>query len=151
VYDAIKHGVVALTESLYHAMQMANVGVGISCLCPGWVRTGMLESQRNWPAELGDLPESTAGAEISRRHVKRAIDEGMQPAAVADLVVDAIRNDRHWIFPHPERVEIAMERFHCIGDAADPEQPEHFPGMPPRSQMVAEIMQAMGMEPPTID
>jgi NAD(P)-dependent dehydrogenase (short-subunit alcohol dehydrogenase family) len=148
VYDATKHGVVALTESLHHAMQMADVGVGVSCLCPGWVKTGIIESDRNWPADLGDLPAPTAGAEISRNYVKRAIDEGMQPAAVADLVVDAIRNDQYWVFPHPEWVEVAMERFHRIGDGVNPDQPEHFPGMPPRSQMVAEIMDAMGMEPP---
>ncbi len=151
VYDATKHGVVALTESLYHAMQMADLGVGVSCLCPGWVKTGILDSERNWPDDLGPVPARTAGAEISRNHVKRAIDEGMQPAAVADLVVDAIREDRYWIFPHPDWVDVAMERFHRIGEAANPEQPEHFPGMPPRSQIVAEIMQAMGMEPPATE
>ena len=37
-----------------------------------------------------------------------------------------------------------MERFHRIGEGLDPVQPEHFPGMPPRSEMVAEIAEAMG-------
>ena len=69
----------------------------------------------------------------------------MPPAVVADLVVEAIRENRYWILPHPEWVEIAMERFHRIGDGVDPVHPEHFPGMPPRSEMVAEIMRAMGM------
>lgn len=148
VYDATKHAVVALTESLYHAMQVAQLGVGVSCLCPGWVKTGIIESDRNWPDHLERLPERDAGAEISRNYVKRAIDEGMQPAAVADLVLDAIRDDRYWILPHDEWVEIAMERFHRIGDGDDPVMPEHFPGLPPRSQMMAEIMTAMGMAPP---
>ena len=148
VYDATKHGVVALTESLHHAMRMAVAGVGVSCLCPGWVKTSILESERNSPDGLGELPESAAGAEVSRHYVKRAIDEGMQPAAVADLVVDAIRTDRYWIFPHPEWVEIAMDRFHRIGDGVNPEQPEHFPGMPPRSQIIAEIEAAMGSATP---
>ncbi len=148
VYDATKHGVVALSESLYHAMQLAPVDVGVSCLCPGWVKTGIIDSERNWPADLGPAPVRTAGAEVSRGYVKRAVDEGMQPGAVADLVVDAIREGRYWIFPHPEWVEVAMDRFHRIGDGANPEQPEDFPGMPPRSQIVAEVMAAMGMSPP---
>ena len=148
VYDATKHGVVALTESLHHTMQAARVGVGVSCLCPGWVKTGIIESERNWPDQFGEVPERTAGADISREYVRRAIDEGMQPGAVADLVLDAIRADRYWIFPHPEWVEIAMERFHRIGDGIDPVQPEHFPGLPPRSQMMAEVMAAMGMHSP---
>ncbi len=150
-YDATKHGVVALTESLYHTMEGAQLGVGVSCLCPGWVKTGILDSERNWPSEFGALPDRDAGAEVSRNYVKRAIDEGMQPAAVADLVVDAVREGRYWIFPHPEWVEIAMERFHRIGDAQNPVQPEEFPGMPPRSQIVAEVMAALGMTPPPAD
>lgn len=149
VYDATKHGVVALTESLYHSMQAAGLGVGVSCLCPGWVRTGIIESDRNWPSELGEPPGVDAGAEIRRAHIRRAVDEGMQPAVVADLVVESIREDRYWVLPHPEWVEMAMERFHRIGEAANPVQPEHFPGLPPRSQMVAEILRAMGLDDAT--
>jgi len=148
VYDATKHAVVALTESLYHSMQAAGVGVGVSCLCPGWVKTGIIDSDRNWPAHFGERPVRDAAAAIAHGHVHRAVAEGMQPAVVADLVVDAIRNDRYWILPHPEWVEIALERFHRIGDGLNPERPEDFPGMPPRSQMVAEVMAAMGMQPP---
>jgi NAD(P)-dependent dehydrogenase (short-subunit alcohol dehydrogenase family) len=144
-YDATKHGVVALTEDLYNAMQMVPIPIGVSCLCPGWVQTGIMESERNWPADLGEMPTLDAGAEVSRAHVKRAIAEGMPPAAVADRVLDAIRADRFWIFPHPDWVDIAMERFHRIGEGLDPEPPEHFPGMPPRSQMIAEVMAALGM------
>ena len=148
VYDATKHGVVALSESLYHSMQAAGLGVGVSCLCPGWVKTGIIDSERNWPAELGERPARDAGAEVSRRYVERAVDEGMQPGAVADLVVEAIRADRYWVLPHPEWVDIAMARFHSIGEGANPSQPEDFPGMPPRSQMVAEVMAAMGLGGP---
>lgn len=146
VYDGSKHAVVALTESLYHSMQAAELGIGVSCLCPGWVKTDLLDSDRNWPDAFGEVPGRDVGAEIRHGHVKRALDEGMPPAVVADLVLDAIRNGRYWVLPHPEWVEIAVERFHRIGEGANPEQPEHFPGMPPRSEMVAEIMRAMGLD-----
>lgn len=143
-YDASKHAVVALTESLHATVQAAQMPIGVSCLCPGWVRTGIAESERNWPTdELGDAPATTAAQEVSRNYLQRAIDEGMQPGAVADLVVDAVRTGRYWILPHPDWVEIAMERFHSIGEGADPVRPEEFPGMPPRSQMLAEVMAAM--------
>jgi NAD(P)-dependent dehydrogenase (short-subunit alcohol dehydrogenase family) len=142
-YDASKHAVVALTEGLYSSLQSAQMPVGVSCLCPGWVRTGIAESERNWPDEFGDAPERTAAQEVSFSYLRRAIDEGMQPGAVADLVVDAVRNDRYWIFPHPDWVEIAMERFHSISEGSNPSPPEEFPGMPPRSQMLAEVMAAM--------
>ena len=65
-YDASKHAVVAMTEGLYTSLRAAEMPVGVSCLCPGWVKTGIAESERNWPAELGALPESDAGAQISK-------------------------------------------------------------------------------------
>jgi NAD(P)-dependent dehydrogenase (short-subunit alcohol dehydrogenase family) len=148
-YDATKHAVVALTENLYNSMQVAQLPIGVSCLCPGWVKTGISQSERNWPAEFGDVPERDAIQDVGRAHFERAIDEGMQPAAVADLVVDAVRTDRYWIFPHPDWLEIAMERFHSVGEASNPSPPEEFPGMPPRSQMLAEMMAVMeAMAPP---
>ena len=52
-YDASKHAVVAISESLYNTVVAAGLPVGVSVLCPGWVRTQILESHRNWPAELG--------------------------------------------------------------------------------------------------
>jgi NAD(P)-dependent dehydrogenase (short-subunit alcohol dehydrogenase family) len=148
-YDASKHAVVALTENLYNTVQAAQMPIGVSCLCPGWVRTGIAEAERNWPSELGDLTPRDAGAQVGWDYLKRAIDEGMPPAAVADLVVDAIGADRYWIFPHPEWVEeIAMERWHRVAEGLDPSPPDEMPGLPPRSQMLAEVVDAMGMTPP---
>ena len=152
-YDASKHAVVAITEGLYHSLRDARMPVGVSCLCPGWVRTGILDADRNWPAEFGAVPEVDAAAEIARNYVRRAIDEGTQPAAIADHVLDAVREGRYWVLPHPEFVDIAMERFAQIGEGANPERPEHTPGMPPRSQVLAEVMAAMAATedtPPTV-
>jgi hypothetical protein len=47
------------------------------------------------------------------------------------------------VFPHADFLDIAMERFHTVGEGLNPEPPEEFPGMPPRSEMMAEIMAAM--------
>jgi NAD(P)-dependent dehydrogenase (short-subunit alcohol dehydrogenase family) len=146
-YDASKHAVVAMTEDLYSAMTEAQMPIGVSCLCPGWVKTGIMESERNWPTELGDAPVRDAAGEVGLDFFKRAVAEGMQPGAVADLVVAAIRTDRFWVFPHVDWLEIAVERFHSIGEQLNPSRPEEFPGMPPRSQMMAEVMAAM-MAPP---
>jgi hypothetical protein len=93
--------------------------------------------------EVVAMPERDAAAEISIGYLKRAIEEGMRPAAVADLVVDAVGNDRFGVFPHADFLELAMERFHTIGEGLNPDPPEEIPGMPPRSQMMAEVMAAM--------
>lgn len=142
-YDASKHAVVALTEGLHNTLTTAGLPIGVSCLCPGWIRTGILESDRNWPDELGARPVVDAAAEVTRKYISRAIAEGMQPGAVADAVVAAIRAGRYWVFPNPEFVELAMDRFQSIGERMDPQPPEHMPGMPPRTQIVAEVMEAL--------
>lgn len=148
-YDASKHAVVALTEDLYHTLRTAGLPIGVSCLCPGWVRTGIAESERNWPDDLGPRPVRDAAAEVSRKYVQNAIAEGMQPGAVADMVLDAIRTGRYWVLPSPEFTELAIERFHRIAEQADPVAPEQIPGMPPREQIVAEVMAAMTPQEPS--
>lgn len=142
-YDASKHAVVAITEGLYAQMQATGMPVGVSCLCPGWVRTGIVEAERNWPAELGERPETDAVQQISLDYVTRAVSEGLQPGAVADMVVDAMRADRYWIFPNPDFLELAIERFHAVGEGINPSPADNVPGMPPRAQMMDEMFTAL--------
>ncbi len=142
-YDASKHAVVAITEGLYHSVNATGLPIGVSCLCPGWVRTGIMDSQRNWPDELGAQPDPNPIGTIVGRHVERAIAEGMPPAQVADLVVDAVRDQRFWVFPHPDFLDIAVQRFHSIGEGANPVAATQMPGLPPQADITAEILTAL--------
>jgi NAD(P)-dependent dehydrogenase (short-subunit alcohol dehydrogenase family) len=142
-YDASKHAVVAISEDLFLSLQAGGIPVGVSCLCPGWVRTGIAESDRNWPAEFGERPEADPVMEIARDYLRRAIDEGMQPAAVADLVLDAVRSGRFWVFPQREFLQLAIDRWRDIEEGLDPTPVEHVPGLPPRSEIMAEVLAAM--------
>lgn len=60
-----------------------------------------MDSDRKWPDHLGDVPPAALGPDIVGDHIRRAIDEGLAPASVADLVADAIEVGRFWVFPHP--------------------------------------------------
>jgi NAD(P)-dependent dehydrogenase (short-subunit alcohol dehydrogenase family) len=62
----------------------------VSVLCPGGVRTEIVRSGRNRPAELGDAPPPP-------RQIEEAIDRAIDPAVVADLVLDGIRSDELYI------------------------------------------------------
>jgi NAD(P)-dependent dehydrogenase (short-subunit alcohol dehydrogenase family) len=146
-YDAGKHAVVALTEDLYTTLRQMGAPVGVSVLCPGWVRTGLMDADRNWPKALGDPPPAAMGADVITGHVRRAIDEGTTPAAVADMVADAVTTGRYWIFPHPEFVEIAAQRWSSITEGRDPELLVDMPGLPPAQQIAAEILATL--IPPT--
>ena len=143
IYAASKHAVVALSDDLYKSMKIVGLPVGVSVLCPGWVRTAITDADRNWPARLGESPPSGLAADALRPHYERAIGDGMDPAAVADLVAEAVASDRFWILPHPEFVELAVRRWHRIAEGLDPDPAVDVPGFPPTAQWVSEIRAAL--------
>ena len=138
-YDATKHAVVALTEDLYTTLAMTGLPIGVSVLCPGWVRTGIMDADRNWPAHLGERPPDAFGADIMGNHVRRAIAEGLTPEAVADMVADAVTALRFWVFPHPAFVEVAERRWQTIAEGLNPTLLTDVPGLPPAEQMLSEV------------
>jgi NAD(P)-dependent dehydrogenase (short-subunit alcohol dehydrogenase family) len=138
-YDATKHAVVALTEDLYTTLDRVGVPVGVSVLCPGWVRTGIMEADRNWPDALGELPPGGFGSDVVGGHVRRAVAEGLPPATVADLVADAIGEQRFWIFPHPDWIDMAERRWHSVAEGLNPSGLGDVPGLPPAEQIAAEV------------
>jgi NAD(P)-dependent dehydrogenase (short-subunit alcohol dehydrogenase family) len=100
-YSATKHAVVAVSESL--AIELAGTPVGVSVLCPLWVRTRIHESDRNAPPGLAELiaedPASLTGA---REVVAGFINSGLAPETVAEHVVEAVKAKVFWVFPHDE-------------------------------------------------
>jgi hypothetical protein len=90
------------------------------------------------------VPPSNPLSDAGLAHVRRAIDESTTPAAVADQVLEAVEAGRFWVFPHQDFLALAVERWHRIAEGLDPAPPEHVPGLPPRSQMIAEITQLLG-------
>lgn len=148
-YDASKHAVVAVTEDLYTMLRLLDLPIGASVLCPGWVRTNIMDADRNWPSALGEAPPPGMAAAVTERHVRRAIDEGTTPAAVADLVADAVAANRFWVFPNPDFVELATTRWQSIAEGVNPDPAGvDMPGLPPAQQIVAEI--AAVFAPPSI-
>ena len=106
VYAASKHAVVAASECLYHELRTQNATIGVSVLCPAFVDTGISNSERNRPAELAD---SNPEAKQYSDRIRQAIKSGKLNAAdIAEVTIEAVKNDRFYILPHPN-VKIAVE------------------------------------------
>ena len=122
-YSASKWAVVGITEGLYH--QLAGTGVGVSCLCPGWVNTSIDRSVRNRPewAAPDHAIEPTEEEVMRRAFVVDQLRSGMDPAGVADLVHDAIVSDRFWIFTDSTMVQRLVGRYRSILDGTNPPAP----------------------------
>jgi NAD(P)-dependent dehydrogenase (short-subunit alcohol dehydrogenase family) len=112
-YNASKQAVVAMSETLYKDLQAGGVtGVGVSVLCPGFVRTRIAESDRNRPAWAPD--REVEGAPDMRAAIQAMVDSGIATASVAEAVLDAVRNDTFYILTHPELDEVVRTRFDDI-------------------------------------
>jgi NAD(P)-dependent dehydrogenase (short-subunit alcohol dehydrogenase family) len=98
-YTATKYGVVALSENLREPL--AARGIGVSVLCPGFIRTRIMESARNVPERLtGQIvqaePEGILAEFLAMANA--AIEHGIDPLYVGELVREAIENDWPYIF-----------------------------------------------------
>jgi len=143
-YDASKHAVVAISESLYRSMKLAGLPIGVSVLCPGWVNTNIMDASRNWPADLGEQPPQAFGAEVAEPHVRKAIAEAMQPAEVAAFVADAVAAGKFWVFTGQEWVDLVAQRWNAIATGEDPQLGVQVPGMPPTAQLADEVRNLLG-------
>ena len=109
-YNASKFAVVAISETLRKELDMSDAQVGVSVLCPGYVRTNIFESQRNRPEALRN-GRGRRATPASRTSVSSSFLEiAMDPAEVAAMVHDAIIEDRFWMITHPEFLKAVSER-----------------------------------------
>lgn len=109
-YSVTKHAVVALSEALYVQLLQYGAHVGVSVLCPGWVKTQILNSDRNRPAELEPPPEPDPAWAAARELARQMVESGIEPVEVAIQVVDAIRAGRFYVLTHPEMNDAIRRR-----------------------------------------
>ena len=106
-YPVSKFGVMALSETLSHELTLMGAKIGVSVLCPGQVNTNIGKPERNRPPDLKNDPKwdekISALSHVIALH-KMASDPttGMDPKQVADLVFEAIVENRFYIYTHPE-------------------------------------------------
>jgi NAD(P)-dependent dehydrogenase (short-subunit alcohol dehydrogenase family) len=115
-YAATKFACVGISEVL--AAELEGSPIGVSVLCPGWVKTRMLDNGRNRPARFGGairLDMDGANAERNSRYAK-ALETGLDPSCVAQLVCDAIKARRLYIFTHAGGQADVERRFELMTD-----------------------------------
>ncbi len=139
VYNASKFAVVGLSEAL--RTDLAGSNIGVSVLCPGMVKTRILESERTRPANLASGRESAETAAKAHGEVMQmAMQTGIEPEIVAQKVVDAIKANQLYVFPHAEFRDAAAARFASIVESFG--EPD-----PSRTAAQAEFMAGLVRKP----
>jgi NAD(P)-dependent dehydrogenase (short-subunit alcohol dehydrogenase family) len=120
VYSVAKYGIVALSEALHHELALSGAKLKVSVLCPGWVNTQLMDSERNRPAELLNEQEPGPTVEAFKETVRGLLVAGLTPEAVADHVFNAIRDERFYILTHPDMKEAIRTRMETILEERNP-------------------------------
>ena len=111
-YAVSKHAVLTLTEGLYQQFEQLGANLSASVLCPGLVNTSILQAERNRPEELGDKLIEIADEEAAM--LEGMFAQATDPADVAELVYQAIVEQRCYILPHPELDDIVRGRVEHV-------------------------------------
>jgi NAD(P)-dependent dehydrogenase (short-subunit alcohol dehydrogenase family) len=122
-YQVSKHAVVALSEQLYFSLLERKAKVRTSVLCPGWVKTRILESARNRPAAFqgkSHLDMSSSGHKEIIQDLLRALEAGISSEEVADDVFEAIREEKFYILTHDEYDNRIKSRMQAILERGNP-------------------------------
>jgi NAD(P)-dependent dehydrogenase (short-subunit alcohol dehydrogenase family) len=107
-YATAKAGVVGLTASL--RTELAGTAIGVSVLCPQMVRTEILRSTRVRQDRFGGPVEAM---EIVPG-IPDPLGDAMDPIVVGRAVVDAIKANRQFIFPHPEMRDLVVAYYESM-------------------------------------
>ena len=120
-YSASKFAVVSMSEGL--AMQLAPLDIGVTVLCPGFVRTRIMECGRNRQGHYGPprVPSPGSRAAMAAAALTNLVNSGLDPLDVARRVVTAIRQNELYVFTHagPEWRSELERRFNSILLAMD--------------------------------
>ena len=117
-YQVTKHAVVAISEQLYHSLVEMESKVKASVLCPGWVRTRILDANRNHPTVNQDIL-------YKDQDLKGDLESGVPPEIVAEHVFRAIRQDKFYILVNADEYKTLIRmRMENILEESNPTESE---------------------------
>ncbi|MEZ5742324.1 MAG: SDR family oxidoreductase [Sphingomonadaceae bacterium] len=114
-YSAAKMGIIGLMMNV--ALELAPHNVFTTSYCPGGVASGMKDNNAKYrPARFGgptdtELHVSEESAEVAAAHAFYS------PDAVAPMVLDAVRNNRKFVFDHPDQRKWFRETYSGVVEA----------------------------------
>ncbi|PKB13415.1 NADP-dependent 3-hydroxy acid dehydrogenase YdfG [Novosphingobium kunmingense] len=118
-YISSKYATLGIAMALRN--ELAETCVGLSVLMPGMTATRIVETTRN----LRPGESEQGGAAATSQAMQGVLAGGMPPEKSAAMVVEAIRDDRFWIFTHPEWKRMAelvtADMLAGFGASADPD------------------------------
>jgi NAD(P)-dependent dehydrogenase (short-subunit alcohol dehydrogenase family) len=122
-YTASKHAVVSISETLLQDLAAAGSPVGVSVLCPAFVKTRIHEANRNAPEAVDAVFAEDEATKATWDVFGALVEAGIEATVVADAVAEALLAERFYILTHPETPEWVQGRFETILGGGSPVAP----------------------------
>ncbi|WP_409433562.1 SDR family NAD(P)-dependent oxidoreductase [Litorimonas sp. RW-G-Af-16] len=105
-YFATKFAAVGYSEALFQ--ELAPAGIGVSCLCPTWVKSNIHNTSDQSPdaAKTRDQFKASKAYEA----VKALVENGMDAERYAELAMSAIAANRLHVFNDPDARDLLVAR-----------------------------------------
>jgi len=111
-YNATKHAVVAISEGLFLELGALESPIGVSVLCPGFVKTDLMAKEPDTVASpIGEL----VGAMLTS-----GVEDGIPADDVADQFVAAVDGRQFWILTHEDTRQMPVERMQRAASQTNP-------------------------------
>jgi NAD(P)-dependent dehydrogenase (short-subunit alcohol dehydrogenase family) len=123
-YAISKFAAFAATESLANDLAAVGSKLKASVLCPGMIKTNILDSESHRPEGLA--ARVTDDQLVIADFLADAVDRGMDPDEVAEKVVAALRADQFLILTHDAYPQLLVDRVGALVDRRLPVVPD-FP------------------------
>jgi len=126
-YRVTKNGIISFSETLYHELKQRNAQIGVSVLCPSFVRSRLVEAERNRPAELRNPPRKHPLSPHDQELLQWFQEQNknaMPPEQFADKVFKGIQQNTFYILTHPENNDAIKQRMEDILQQRNPTPPQ---------------------------
>lgn len=143
IYASSKFAVVGMSEALREDLEPH--GIGVSVLCPGFVKTRIHEADRNRPDSLADPGGEISGQE-EMAGLGSQVESGIDPQIVGECVLEGLKNNALYMFPNPELKELVSARFDQVLETMG--AGEINESQLPMAQLAAAGMRARNLQDP---
>lgn len=115
-YSAAKAAVVNLMES--YRLGLAPYDIGVSVVCPANIKSNIAEASKLRPAQFGKSGYVENAQSIASLHSIHQF--GLEPDALAQAILQGVRDNALYIIPYPEVREELARHFQTIVDSVAP-------------------------------
>ncbi len=118
-YCATKAAVVSLSECWRSELKKDEIGVSV--LCPGFVKSRIYDSMRNRQARYGGPVyfDDIVREKPKQVYNKELVVTGIDTEIAANRVLEALKNDEFYIFTHPHYRELHEMRVKNMNEGFD--------------------------------